>query len=51
VRTGIATANALAWSLNIPIIGYRGGRLKDAITKIKENKFSQIVLPYYTDKK
>lgn len=47
VRVGITVANTLAWSLNIPVVGYPEGKLEDAISKIKQNKFSQIVLPYY----
>ena len=47
VRVGIAVANALAWSLNIPVKGYREGKLEGIIAKIKEKNFSKIALPSY----
>ena len=51
VRVGIAVANTLAWSLNIPVLGYREGKLEDTIVKIPNKKFSKIVLPYYPKRK
>lgn len=47
VRVGITVGNALAWSLNIPIVGYREGKLETAITKISQKNFSKIALPSY----
>lgn len=50
VRLGITLANTLAWSLNIPVIGYRDGDMDKALLKtsnLKQKKFSTITLPYY----
>lgn len=47
VRVGITVANTLAWSLDIPIVGYHEGKLDDALAKISKNKFSKIALPFY----
>jgi len=50
VRVGITCANALAWSLDIPVFGYQRGQEKLVLNKIskhKKNSFSQIALPYY----
>lgn len=49
VRVGITVANTLAWSLNIPVIGYRDGDISKAKSEIQtENKFSKIALPSYS---
>lgn len=53
VRVGVSVANALAWSLNIPVVGYRDGEFEATLIKIAKNskkKFSKIVLPYYPEK-
>lgn len=51
VRVGVTVANTLAWSLNIPVFGYREGNIDAAKTQIsKEKKFSKIALPFYPDK-
>lgn len=42
LRTGVATANALAFALNIPVAGTKRGFLK--------LKFQNQVLPYYSAK-
>lgn len=50
VRLGITLANTLAWSLNIPVVGFRDGDINKTIEKVvnlKKNKFSTISLPYY----
>ena len=47
VRVGITVANTLAWSLDIPVVGYADGKLEDAISNIADQKFSKIVLPFY----
>ena len=50
VRVGVTTANTLAWSLNIPVFGFKEGELKKILEKIvksRQKKFSKIVLPYY----
>lgn len=50
VRAGITVANTLAWSLNIPVLGYREGELDEALVKvrqIRQSKFLKIALPYY----
>ena len=48
VRVGVTTANTLGWTLNIPVIGYRDGKLEKALSrKITKTKFSKPVLPYY----
>jgi tRNA threonylcarbamoyl adenosine modification protein YeaZ len=50
VRIGVTTANALAWSLNIPVFGFREGDLEKTIEKLKNSKekeFSKSVLPLY----
>jgi tRNA threonylcarbamoyladenosine biosynthesis protein TsaB len=46
-RVGVAIANTLAWSLNIPVIGYSGDTLEPALKNIKEKNFSKIALPIY----
>ena len=50
VRVGITTANTLAWSLDIPIIGYLDGQLESGLKNIKDKNFSNIVLPFYPEK-
>lgn len=50
VRVGVTIGNTLAWSLNIPIFGYKNGEEEKALAKVTKNtktKFSKIVLPYY----
>jgi len=47
VRVGIAVANSLAWSLNIPVVGYQNEGLEGAIAEIRDKNFSKIVLPCY----
>lgn len=50
VRLGITMANTLAWSLNIPVVGFRDGDIDKAmlnISNLKKKKFSTITLPYY----
>jgi len=50
VRVGVTVANALGWSLDIPVIGYRDGELGKVLKKISKKrptKFSSIALPYY----
>lgn len=50
VRVGVTVANTLAWTLNIPVYGYRAGELKKILTNVSESeqtKFSKIVLPEY----
>lgn len=54
VRVGVAVANTLAWSLNIPVFGFKDGNLEQEILKLKKlklSKFSNIVLPHYPAKK
>jgi len=48
VRVGVAMANALGWSLDKPVIGYKSGELEKQNFDINSNdKFSGSVLPYY----
>jgi tRNA threonylcarbamoyladenosine biosynthesis protein TsaB len=47
VRAGVAVANSLAWSLDIPVVGYCDDQIKESIANISSKNFSQIVLPYY----
>lgn len=50
-RVGITVANTLAWSLDIPVLGYRQGELEKILSDISKNRqsrFSKIALPYYT---
>lgn len=50
VRVGITVANTLAWSLDIPVLGYREGERDEALAKIRrlrQSKFLKIALPYY----
>lgn len=50
VRVGVTTANALAWTLNIPVWGFSnrlGSQEKIKLYKTKPKKFSKIVLPCY----
>lgn len=49
VRVGITVANTLAWSLNIPVVGYFDGKVQKAIDSIVSENFSGIVLPYYPE--
>jgi tRNA threonylcarbamoyladenosine biosynthesis protein TsaB len=54
VRVGITVANALAWSLDIPVWGFTTENLEKTLvktSKTKEKKFSKVVLPYYLSKK
>lgn len=52
VRVGMAVANTLAWSLDIPIFSYDDSNRKKILEKTlsTRKKFSQIVLPTYQDK-
>ncbi len=54
LRIGVATANTLAWALNIPIVGYALDEFKDIqeLAKIAENKIKKakrgvIIEPFY----
>jgi len=50
VRVGVAVANTLAWSLNIPVYGYKGSSLEEKIKEIEilsQKNFESIVLPSY----
>lgn len=54
LRIGVATANVLAWGLNIPVIGLAKNDFTDFEDlakkihhKAKSKKFSKIVLPFY----
>jgi len=54
VRIGVAVANALAYGLNLPIIGLKVSEFKDnqelvekIFNKIKTAKLANIVMPYY----
>ena len=54
LRIGIATANALAWTLKIPVVGARKAEFKDfdelvnlASVKLKTAKAGNIVKPHY----
>lgn len=49
VRVGITTANTLAWSLDIPVIGYLDGQLEENLVEFDQTKFSNIVLPDYSE--
>ncbi|MFA6492675.1 MAG: tRNA (adenosine(37)-N6)-threonylcarbamoyltransferase complex dimerization subunit type 1 TsaB [Patescibacteria group bacterium] len=51
VRVGVTVANTLAWTLDIPIFGFKDGEQDKVLTKIsknRQNKFSKIVLPFYS---
>ena len=51
-RVGVTVANTLAWSLDIPIVGYRGrekDKILSKISKIPRGKFSRSALPYYEE--
>lgn len=53
VRVGVTVANTLAWTLDIPVLGYKDGELDETLIKIKKTKnlkFEKIVLPYYPAK-
>lgn len=49
IRIGVTTANTLAWSLNIPVLGYCDVEIDSVIRDIKrqEKTFIKSVLPYY----
>jgi len=50
-RVGITVANTLAWSLDIPVLGYRDGERDEVLAKIRRvnrSCFSKITLPYYS---
>lgn len=51
VRVGVTMGNTLAWSLNIPIFGYKDGEEEKALAEAAKNpqtQFFKIVLPYYS---
>lgn len=54
LRVGVATANALGFALDIPVVGVRTGRVSDfkafvttANAKLKKTKLFTPVKPYY----
>jgi tRNA threonylcarbamoyladenosine biosynthesis protein TsaB len=47
IRAGVAVANTLAWSLNIPVFGFNKSLKKTDFKKNTTTKFQKIVLPYY----
>ncbi|MCL5407026.1 MAG: tRNA (adenosine(37)-N6)-threonylcarbamoyltransferase complex dimerization subunit type 1 TsaB [Patescibacteria group bacterium] len=50
VRVGVTVANTLAWTLDIPIYGYKEGeqdKIFGEAIKNRQNKFSKSVIPYY----
>ncbi len=50
LRAGVSTANALAYSLNIPIKGIKLDELKDndfSFIKFTRKNFSQALFPFY----
>ena len=54
VRVGITVANALAWSLDVPVLSFRDGQLEKTLTEISKFKgknFLKIALPYYPNSK
>lgn len=49
-RVGVTVANTLAWSLNIPVYGFKEGEKEKVLAKISKlhkSKFSKIALPSY----
>lgn len=52
VRVGVTVANALAWSLDIPVLGYMDGKIDQALKKVKKQEnFSCGTLPHYPQSK
>lgn len=48
-RIGITVANTLAWTLDIPVLGYQDNNISKVIATAKSHKhFSGIVLPKYS---
>lgn len=50
VRVGVVVANTLAWTLNLPVLGYKQKNYSFALAKILKNrqiKFFKPVIPYY----
>jgi tRNA threonylcarbamoyladenosine biosynthesis protein TsaB len=48
VRIGITVANALAWSLNKPVLSYNDFNFDRIVHKVlRDKKFSKIALPKY----
>ena len=48
IRVGVTIANTLAWSLNIPVLGYSDDGFKKVLSKLKPGQnFSGSVLPLY----
>lgn len=49
VRVGVTVANTLAWSLDIPVLGYQNDNLNQIldIAKSSPAHFSKLVLPTY----
>lgn len=46
-RSGIATANALAYALGIPMAGVKASQVPKDFQKLDKLKWQKIVLPYY----
>jgi len=47
-RVGVTVANSLAWSLNIPVLGYPADKLDmEIVKKHKVKRFEKSVLPLY----
>ena len=51
VRVGVTVANTLAWSLNIPVLGYQQNEFEKVQQYAKKtpSKFSKLALPTYSD--
>lgn len=47
LRIGISVANALAYGLNVPVIGAADSWIEDGITRILSGENDQTVLPKY----
>lgn len=48
VRVGVTIANTLAWTLNIPVLGYREDNFNKILIKLKKQKhFQKLALPRY----
>lgn len=49
-RVGVTVANTLAWSLDIPVLGYQNDNLNQILDRAKSSPahFSKLVLPIYS---
>jgi tRNA threonylcarbamoyladenosine biosynthesis protein TsaB len=53
IRIGVTVANTLAWSLNIPVYGYKENELRETLSRLESmtnDHFTHPALPHYENK-